>query len=153
MRSDPRVDDAARSILDGEAVDWSALEASSDQDTLGLIEQLKLLSEVGRVHRSDTPAVASALPERRTSTTDTRRQLTHWGHLQVMEALGSGSFGDVYLALDTRLEREPLERLVEDGELCAYRHPDFWQCMDTLRDKRYLEGLWSSGKAPWKVWA
>ena len=48
MRSDPRVDDAARSILDGEAVDWSALEASSDQDTLGLIEQLKLLSEVGR---------------------------------------------------------------------------------------------------------
>lgn len=54
---------------------------------------------------------------------------------------------------DTHFEREPLERLAEDGELCAYRHPDFWQCMDTLRDKRYLESLWNSGKAPWRVWS
>lgn len=49
-------------------------------------------------------------------------------------------------------EREPLERLAGDGELCAYRHTGFWQPMDTLRDKMYLEDLWSSGKAPWKVW-
>ena len=54
---------------------------------------------------------------------------------------------------DTHFEREPLERLAEDGELRAYRHPDFWQCMDTLRDKRYLESLWGAGKAPWKVWS
>jgi len=49
-------------------------------------------------------------------------------------------------------EREPLERLAKDGQLIAYRHDDFWQCMDTLRDVRLLQSLWESGKAPWKVW-
>ena len=49
-------------------------------------------------------------------------------------------------------EREPLERLVKDGELMCFRHNGFWQCMDTLRDKQKLEELWESGKAPWKVW-
>jgi glucose-1-phosphate cytidylyltransferase len=51
------------------------------------------------------------------------------------------------------LERAPLERLAADGELMAYRHEGFWQCMDTLRDKHLLDELWSSGSAPWKVWA
>jgi glucose-1-phosphate cytidylyltransferase len=49
-------------------------------------------------------------------------------------------------------EHEPLERLAEDGQLMAYRHEGFWQCMDTLRDKRLLQGLWKEGEAPWKVW-
>jgi len=49
-------------------------------------------------------------------------------------------------------ERDPLERLAKEGQLRAYRHQGFWQCMDTLRDVRLLEGLWQSGKAPWKVW-
>ena len=49
-------------------------------------------------------------------------------------------------------EREPLERLAEDGQLAAYQHQGFWQPMDTLRDKTYLEELWASGRAPWKVW-
>jgi len=49
-------------------------------------------------------------------------------------------------------EREPLERLAASGELCAYRHQGFWQPMDTLRDKLYLEELWNNGAAPWKVW-
>jgi len=53
---------------------------------------------------------------------------------------------------DTVLEREPLESLARDRQLVAYRHDDFWQCMDTLRDQRLLESLWQSGKAPWKVW-
>ncbi len=53
---------------------------------------------------------------------------------------------------ETQWEREPLERLAHDGQLMAYRHPSFWQCMDTLRDKRLLESLWESGKAPWRVW-
>jgi glucose-1-phosphate cytidylyltransferase len=53
---------------------------------------------------------------------------------------------------DTLFEREPLERLAEDGQLVAYRHNGFWQCMDTLRDVRLLENLWQSGQAPWKVW-
>lgn len=53
---------------------------------------------------------------------------------------------------ETQWEKEPLERLARDGQLMAYRHPEFWQCMDTLRDKRLLESLWESGKAPWRVW-
>ena len=50
------------------------------------------------------------------------------------------------------LERDPLERLANEGQLAAFRHEGFWQPMDTLREKQYLEGLWRSGKAPWKVW-
>ena len=50
----------------------------------------------------------------------------------------------------TLLEREPLEQLARQGELVAYCHSGYWQCMDTLRDKSALEDLWSSGKAPWK---
>lgn len=53
----------------------------------------------------------------------------------------------------TILEREPLERLSQEGELSAYRHGGFWQCMDTLREKQYLDKLWEEGQAPWKVWA
>lgn len=50
------------------------------------------------------------------------------------------------------LEVELLERLAADGQLAAYRHYDFWQCMDTLRDKYHLESFWQSGNPPWKVW-
>lgn len=52
----------------------------------------------------------------------------------------------------TVFEREPLESLVKQGELMAYKHDGFWQCMDTQRDKQKLEELWASEKAPWKVW-
>jgi len=52
----------------------------------------------------------------------------------------------------TTWEREPLEQLAQQGQLAAYAHTGFWQPMDTLRDKTYLEELWASGKAPWKVW-
>ncbi|HEX2909267.1 MAG TPA: glucose-1-phosphate cytidylyltransferase [Chloroflexia bacterium] len=52
----------------------------------------------------------------------------------------------------TNWEREPLERLANDGQLMAYMHDDFWQCMDSLRDKITLENLWQSGNPPWKVW-
>ncbi len=53
----------------------------------------------------------------------------------------------------TAWEREPLEHLAKDGQLMAYRHESFWQCMDTLRDKQLLQALWDSGHAPWKVWS
>ena len=49
-------------------------------------------------------------------------------------------------------EREPLEGLARDAELSVYCHSGFWRPMDTLRDKHYLEELWTSGKAPWKIW-
>lgn len=50
------------------------------------------------------------------------------------------------------LEADALEHLAADGQLAAFRHDRFWQCMDTLRDKRLLETLWQEGRAPWKMW-
>lgn len=52
----------------------------------------------------------------------------------------------------TVFEKEPLQKLSEEGQLMAYRHDGFWQCMDTQREKEKLEKLWASGKAPWKTW-
>ena len=52
----------------------------------------------------------------------------------------------------TVFEKEPLERLAKEGQLNAYKHNGFWQCMDTMREKEKLEELWQSGQAPWKVW-
>jgi glucose-1-phosphate cytidylyltransferase len=54
---------------------------------------------------------------------------------------------------DTQWEKEPLENLAADGQLMAYRHTSFWQCMDTIRDKKLLEKLWQEGNAPWKTWS
>jgi glucose-1-phosphate cytidylyltransferase len=57
------------------------------------------------------------------------------------------------IADDTTIwEKEPLEKLADMEQLSAFRHDGFWQPMDTLRDKNYLEELWQSGKAPWQVW-
>jgi glucose-1-phosphate cytidylyltransferase len=58
-----------------------------------------------------------------------------------------------YIADDSTVwEKEPLEKLAETNQLAAYKHSGFWQPMDTLRDKNYLEELWKKDKAPWKVW-
>lgn len=53
---------------------------------------------------------------------------------------------------DSSLEADALEHLASERQLAAYKHEGFWQCMDTLRDKRLLESLWEDGSAPWKVW-
>lgn len=58
-----------------------------------------------------------------------------------------------YLADDKSiLELDALERLAEENQLIAYKHDGFWQCMDTLRDKRQLEAAWNDGNPPWKIW-
>jgi glucose-1-phosphate cytidylyltransferase len=58
-----------------------------------------------------------------------------------------------YLSDDTTvLEEAPLERLAKDGELVAFKHSGFWQCMDTLRDRDALDRVWNQGNAPWKLW-
>jgi len=49
-------------------------------------------------------------------------------------------------------EKGPLEKIASDGQLSAFQHPDFWLCMDTLRDVQMLEKLWAEGSAPWKIW-
>ncbi|MFP5335693.1 MAG: glucose-1-phosphate cytidylyltransferase [Actinomycetes bacterium] len=78
---------------------------------------------------------------------------------QIGEGWINGAFfvlePDVHQYIDgdhVMFEREPLERLAKDGQLMAYRHHGFWQCMDTLRERRILEDLWSTDAAPWKVW-
>jgi glucose-1-phosphate cytidylyltransferase len=57
-----------------------------------------------------------------------------------------------YIERDSVLEREPLERLAADGELCAHRHEGFWECMDTYKDAVALNDLWATGRAPWRAW-
>jgi glucose-1-phosphate cytidylyltransferase len=77
--------------------------------------------------------------------------------------LGEGWINGAYFVLEpgvfdyidgdsTVWEREPLEGLAQDGQLMAYRHRSFWQCMDTLREKYILESFWQEGNAPWKIW-
>jgi glucose-1-phosphate cytidylyltransferase len=76
-------------------------------------------------------------------------QLDHWvnGGFFVFEP---GVF--TYLEESSVLEREPLERLSADGQLHAYRHTGFWDCMDTYKDAVLLNDLWESGEPPWRVW-
>ncbi len=64
----------------------------------------------------------------------------------------SPRIGEYISGDDSIWEREPLEGLARDGQLASYRYNGFWQPMDTLREKRYLEHLWESGNAPWKTW-
>ncbi|MBU2489561.1 MAG: glucose-1-phosphate cytidylyltransferase [Proteobacteria bacterium] len=59
---------------------------------------------------------------------------------------------DYIVGDDTSWEREPCERLAAEGQLHAYFHPGFWQCVDTLHELRLLRQMWETGKAPWKVW-
>ena len=71
-----------------------------------------------------------------------------FGHLSVL----SPKIAD-YIADDsTTWEQAPLRKLATNDQLRAFRHRGFWQPMDTLRDKHYLEELWSSGKAAWRIW-
>ena len=58
-----------------------------------------------------------------------------------------------YIEGDTTVfEKHPLAKAASEGELMAYKHEGFWQCMDTIREKQKLEELWENKKAPWKVW-
>jgi glucose-1-phosphate cytidylyltransferase len=57
-----------------------------------------------------------------------------------------------YMRADSVLEREPLRALAKDGELRAYRHEGFWECMDTYKDAVALNDLWAAGAAPWRLW-
>ena len=53
---------------------------------------------------------------------------------------------------ETIFEKDSLEKIADDGQLMAYKHDGFWQCMDTQRDKELLEKLWKKGQSPWKKW-
>ena len=82
----------------------------------------------------------------------TEKPQTHEGWINGgFLVLDPGAF-DYLHEKNCSLEVDTLSRLAADKQLGAYRHQDFWQCMDTLRDKRLLESLWDNDVAPWKVW-
>jgi len=66
--------------------------------------------------------------------------------------LNKGIFDYLTCDDDCDLEKGAMERVARDGQLMVYRHTGFWACMDTVRDMEYLNELWNSNKAPWKVW-
>jgi glucose-1-phosphate cytidylyltransferase len=101
------------------------------------------------------------------------RPPARFGHLQIdgnqitefteKPQIGEGWINGAFFVLEpqvfdyidgdsTHWEKEPLERLARDGQLMAYHHNDFWQCMDTIREKKLLESIWASGNVPWKTW-
>ena len=91
------------------------------------------------------------------------RRATRWRAFTEKPSAGEGWINGGFLVFEpevfdylgddqSSLEAHTLERLAADGQLAAFQHDDFWQCMDTLRDKHYLEGLWRDGHAPWKTW-
>ncbi len=86
-------------------------------------------------------------------------RIRHFKEKSVLhEAWINGGFSVVephaldYITSDVMWEHAPLEALASEGRLVAYRHEEFWQCMDTLRDLRYLEELWEAGQPPWRTW-
>lgn len=78
---------------------------------------------------------------------DTDASLINGGYMVLEPSVFDYIKGD-----DTVFEKEPLEKLAEEGELIAYKHNGFWKCMDTLRDKNQLEEMWNSNNAKWKLW-
>ena len=118
---EPLVDDVAAAILDGSTIDWPMVDTASSDAERGLIGELRLLAAVADLHRlqPDTPLLDAA-------------ESNAWGHLRLLERVGGGSFGDVYRAHDTRLEREVAVKLIP-----ATRSGDA-DIADILREGRLL---------------
>jgi len=138
--ADRLVDDLADAILDGTPIDWTAADSSAEAAARPLLKQLKVLAAIANLHQA-TPAIASTLSERLSSAEHQHGDAPeHWGHLRILEPVGSGASGDVFRAWDTRLDREvalkllPASRnsddrapssIIHEGRLLArVRHPN-----------------------------
>jgi len=150
---DRLIDELAQAILDGTPIDWSAIDSSAGGDR-ELMGELRLLSALADVHRSDPdqPPTESG----QSSTTEVRSFAQLWGHLELLERIGVGTFGEVYRAWDTRLDREVAVKLmpaassddpqvasiIREGRLLAkVRHPG----VVTIYDAQQIGdsvGLW-----------
>ena len=143
---EPLVDELASAILDGSPIDWDGLDTTSSDSDRGLIGELRLLAALADVHRRQ-PDVAVV---------DTAAPVGVWGHLHLLERVGGGSFGDVYRARDTRLEREVAVKLMPapragDAETAAIirearllarvRHPGVVTVYDAQQIGDHV-GLW-----------
>jgi serine/threonine-protein kinase len=134
---DPLLDDLAAAVLDGAAVDWVAAESSADPATRTFVRHLRLVSSIVQVHHNPPPTGNDPpvlVPHTITATSD------RWGHLRLLERIGSGAFGEVFRAWDTRLDREVALKLlpttpssdseiessiIREGRLLAkVRHPN-----------------------------
>jgi len=121
---------------------------------------LKKLIEFHRSHGKTATVTAVRPPARfgellfnEDSTVDfSEKPQTHAGWINGGFLVFEPRIFDYLSGDDSVLEIEVLERLASEKQLVAYRHQGFWQCMDTLRDKRQLEAAWESGDSPWKVW-
>ena len=128
-------------------------------DGLGDIDISKLVS-FHKEHGKIATMVAVRPPARFGSMTFNENQVLEFKEKpQTGEGWINGGFfifeSEIFKYLhgdDTVLEADPLEKLARDGQLMAYKHNGFWQCMDTLRDKIYLNKIFNEGSAPWKNW-
>jgi tetratricopeptide (TPR) repeat protein len=151
---DRLIDDLAQAILDGTPIDWPAVDGASADADGDLIAELRLLSAVADLHRSD-PDQQDTEP-RLSSTSEHRAFPKAWGHLELLERIGGGTFGEVYRAWDTRLDREvavklmPAENpadpqvasIIREGRLLAkVRHPGVVTIFDAQQIGDSV-GLW-----------
>ena len=139
--SERLIDDLADAILDGSPIDWAAAESSSDGTAQLLVEQLRVLAAVADLHRTTppSPSTLAQIPPSRVEPKVADAPVM-WSHLRLVARIGSGAFGEVYRAWDTRLDREvalkllPADRapgnraassIIHEGRLLAkVRHPN-----------------------------
>jgi glucose-1-phosphate cytidylyltransferase len=117
------------------------VEAHLESNTIGTVTAVRPVSRFGELEISE------------------RVVKYFWEKPQISEGWVNGGFFvfnrgifDYLQNGDVALEQEPLRQLALDGQLSAYKHDDFWQCVDTFRELEYVERLWASNNAPWKIW-